>query len=497
MGPKIIISQWFHSGLLLRRTIRIEREIVMPKQVRDKTKATRMILVLEAIKRHGKCSPKDIAYFVSQKIDIDPQKESFKKAIHNDLKSLLGDNIVGIEYRTRDGELIPLGDEDKFKNKRNVFYFLLGEESETKGAGLFKKIGIHFQPQKSSFPEWKVSDVKNKFLPNKNSVCVLFRINSKYLSLETELDDLPFTLVIAGESKDLPSHDKLKSEFDSDKVSFLSIPDEYLEGFSAYNRLGHFYLKIYKDSKDKIKCDIDYLIDKNHKKELNTVIEDNRVKWEKALEKRETAKEKLFRTIEVLNNFQEEYEVQDCDPLEQSQIEQLNHYLSTKVNGNIPMFENINQLKNTIKDAYQNASKEFDSIDTLSCTGYDDVEFSKITYSRVNDFIDDANTNGRLKLPPKDKVGELKNLGDKNKFHARKPPKIKQTKKTTAKFSYSKMESTEKFFIWTKLHDIKEALPVNIKVGPNLQIIVSDFYPNSSYSQKELDILYKSKKKAA
>jgi hypothetical protein len=471
----------------------------MPKQVKDRPKAIRMMLVKEAIEKHGKCSHGEICPYVARKIDANPEKESFQRAIRNDIKDLIGDNILGIEYRTRNGEVIPFGEEDKFKNAYNTYYYILGDESETAGAGLFKDLNIHFQPQKLSSPEWKVSNVKNKLQPKKDSVCLLMRINSKYLCLETEIGDLPFTLVVAGEGKKNPSHEELKAEFDSDRVSFISIPDEYLEGVNSEKRLGHFYIQVYESRlNQKTKCTVDYVVDTSEEERLEKVISENEEKWELALKVRNYEYRRLKELMSSVYSFREDNEIDDKEILNNKHKKSLLEVVPEKFEKLIKKVNNLEELMKEAKDDYNTASEEFAKIDNLSCVQYDDVSFSNITYSRVNDFIDDANIEGGLRLPSSKDKGRAKNIGNRTKFHARKPPKRKKVAQKVSKRSPSQMEMTEKFFIWTNLYDeANSELPINVKVGPRFQLLVCDFYTDSSYSQKELDSIYKTKNKKA
>jgi hypothetical protein len=470
----------------------------MPKQVKDKSKATRMIHVKEAIQKYGKCSHREISEYVSTKIGSDPKSSSFKKAIYNDLNGFIGDNIIGVEYRTRDGETIPLDEEDDYLNKRNSFYYILGDESETDGAGLLKEMGIRFQPQKSSLPEWKVSNIKNKHLPKKDKVFVMLPIHSQYLALEVNKDEVPLTLIIAGDGQYTPSHEKLDTVFDSHKVALLSIPEEYLEE-SSVDRLGHFFIDIYKNDDEKIECNIDYLVDKGTAMQIDKKIEENKGKWETVLKERDFSRALYSKNISLIYDFIEENEIQEDEKLTEDLKSKL---LSLMPKWFAQHFDQVSTALDLKKKAYQDYKKyddAFQELDKISCVDYDDVKISKVTYSRVNDFIDDANVAGKLKLPPVSMKGKVKNLGNRNTLHARKPPKF-NGKKVVYKRDFSKMEQTENFQMWTNLHCKPNELPINIKSGPRFQIIVSDFYPDSSYTQKELDKLYKvpvKKKKAA
>ena len=228
----------------------------MPKQIKDKNKSTRMRYALDAIEHHGRCSHKEITEFVANKIDTDPELSSFKKAIHNDIKDLIKDHHIGIEYFTPAGEPIPLGEEDNHKNKRTQ-YFMIGGEGQIKGGSLLEKVSAFFRPQKISSPAWQIFDVKNKSYPQSSQICLLFRINNKSFSLETDKDQLPFKIVVARKDQYIPSTEEIEKDFGS-RASLLLLPWQFISSPKKGDKLGHFVLD-FKETNGVVQMDLAFI----------------------------------------------------------------------------------------------------------------------------------------------------------------------------------------------------------------------------------------------
>ena len=204
-----------------------------------------MRYVLDAIEHHGRCSHKEIVIFVANKIDADPKLASFKKAIHNDIKDLIKDYSIGIDYFTPAGKPIPLGGEDDHKNKRTQ-YFKIGGEGQIKGGSLLEKVSALFRPQKISSPTWKVANVQIKDFPQNSQICILFRINNKSFSIETERDQLPFKIVVARKDSYIPTAEEIEKEFGV-RTSLLLLPWQFISAPKKGDKLGHFVFNFIED----------------------------------------------------------------------------------------------------------------------------------------------------------------------------------------------------------------------------------------------------------
>ncbi|MCK6598098.1 MAG: hypothetical protein L6Q37_07010 [Bdellovibrionaceae bacterium] len=111
----------------------------MPKKLKELSSlniGTRHRLVFEAIEKFGLASIADVLDYLSSEQQIDLSKtnvrNSFKKTLENDLKSMIGINgKLGIKYFLRDKmteipiDQIEENDDGTVKNKYHIKYYLL------------------------------------------------------------------------------------------------------------------------------------------------------------------------------------------------------------------------------------------------------------------------------------------------------------------------------------------------------------------------------------
>lgn len=450
----------------------------MPKQVKDKNKSTRMMFVKEAIEKHGKCSHKEISQYVAQKIDAVASDKNFKKAIYNDLDSLIGDNIVGIEYRTRSGEIIPIGEEDDYKNKRNSFYYILGGEEETDGATLLKNSGIFFQKQKSSLPQWKVSDVKNKDQPMEDVVCLLFKSQNNYLSIETPILDLPAKIIVGSIGNKAPSLDEIESVY-GNKASALLFPSDFIQPYSD-NIFGQFVLSLGVNKSNDIYLGYEAITP--NKKEISLVTKENLTQINVQLHLYSFWYEIKFAPK------MGDYKGLNIEDFSDAILKELEKNNEDSIEDKILFMQNVYCLGKERYLAELLREKQTHNIPFGRYGQHADyakyVELAdKVGYSRINDFIHDAKANGTLYIPSITEPVTRKNKGNENTFHAKKPPS-KQSKTVAKKVDISRLHATKKFQIWSSPEEREYRLPIGIRVEPDLEIYITDIYARSSYKKK-------------
>lgn len=426
---------------------------------------------MQALERHGKCSHKEISQFVANKLDANSSDKSFKKNIYNDLDGLIGDNVVSVEYRTRDDELIPLGEEDNYKNKRNCFYYLIGSDTDFLGGGLLKKAGIKFQKQKSSLPQWKVSDVRTKDQPTEDVVCLLFKSQNKYLCLEAPLLDLPANIVVGGVGNTTPDVEIIDKNFGG-KTSLLLFPSEFLSP-SGDNSFGDFLLNIDNNSQRKLSIGFQFLqndgsLNDRMKLRLNEINQQIHLHdfWVNSfLETNNQYKEMLGKNKNpknILDEISSSFKGEDEESLASKILFLENIFCLGKEEYLIHLLNERNNLSETSNIKFE-----------------DKIKIAKsIGYSRINDFIHDAKAKGTLYVPSIIEKIERKNKGDKNTFHGKKPPQAKKVQ------SISRLHATEKFQLWENAKESTFSLPIGIKINPGLEIYITDIYANSSYKKK-------------
>lgn len=441
------------------------------------------MFVKEAIEKHGKCSHKEISQYVATKIDADISDKNFKKAVYNDLDSLLGDNIVGIEYRTRAGELIPIGEEDDYKNKRNSFYFLIGGEEEIDGVGLFKEAGINFIKQFSSVPEWKVSNVKHKDQPLKDVVCLFLKHSDKYLSLETALEDLPASIYFSGKGGFVPTSNEIKSIVNN-KTSLIMLPSPYLE-LPTNDSLGEFYINFFIDDNDVIKAKIGYC---NSTSENSIGVINSKKHYEQIQNQIKLINDwvpTFFKENPSLNRCKTTSRYEEFDDymklVKKSLLNNQDDLIAEKLLTleNIFLYGSENYLENLKENLFFCEKSMKQSINRSS---WRQIEVCENDYYRVNDYIDDAKANEPLCKPSIVDIVDRTNKGNENTLHAKKPPK-KTKVKSQAKI-VSRMDSTEKYQQWEPLQEKTYSLPFSIKIGYDLEILIADIYANSSFNKK-------------
>lgn len=228
----------------------------MPKQIKDKNKSTRMKYALDAIEHHGRCSHKEISIYVANKIDADPDLSSFKKAIHNDIKDLIKDHLIGIEYFMPSGEPIPLGEEEEHKNKRTQ-YFIIGGEAQITGGKLLKRFNASFRPQKLSSPTWtikKLSSIKNF---DQTKVGMILNFNGFNYLLETNKDELPCRIAVSRNSDYVISQDILETQFGK-RTSLLLLPWMFLSS-SKSDKPCHFIIDFTLDDNSQIDIKLEFV----------------------------------------------------------------------------------------------------------------------------------------------------------------------------------------------------------------------------------------------
>jgi len=228
----------------------------MPKQIKDKNKSTRMKYALDAIEHHGRCSHKEISTFVANKIDADPDLSSFKKAIHNDIKDLIKDHLIGIEYFMPSGEPIPLGEEEEHKNKRTQ-YFIIGGEAQINGGKLLKKFNAFFRPQKLSSPTWTIKKLSSLKDFNSMKVGMILNFNGFHYILETNKDELPCRIAVSRNSDYVISQDVLEDQFGK-RTSLLLLPWMFLSS-SKNDKFCHFIIDLTLDGNSQIHIKLEFI----------------------------------------------------------------------------------------------------------------------------------------------------------------------------------------------------------------------------------------------
>lgn len=217
------------------------RMFFMPKQIKDKNKSTRMKYALDAIEHNGRCSHKEISEYVARKIDANPTLSSFKKAIHNDIKDLIKDHHIGIEYFTPAGDPIPLGEEDNYKNKRTQ-YFLIGGEGQIKGGKLLKRFNSMFVPQQISSPSWEILKLTSTGSITSGKIGIILTILGHSYIIQTNKDELPCRIAVARHNNYLPSQEVLGGQFGK-RTSLLLLPWKFLSS-SKEDQLCHFIINL-------------------------------------------------------------------------------------------------------------------------------------------------------------------------------------------------------------------------------------------------------------
>lgn len=129
------------------------------------TKNKRQIEVFLSLMKFQRARPHDITQKVARVLGADENDPAFKRAIHRDLRSLLENHQVAVDYFTPSGDPIPPGEEDTHSNLRVEYYILQQAIHQVRGGSLFSDIGgdivcpkylydvIHFEENPSQIPK--------------------------------------------------------------------------------------------------------------------------------------------------------------------------------------------------------------------------------------------------------------------------------------------------------------------------------------------------------
>lgn len=227
----------------------------MPKKLRelkDLGIGQRQLLVLKAVREKGPVAIAEVLETVIMEMDIavtKNSKSSLRRAIENDLKSLIGSKgVLGISYYYKDGvtrvrdEDIEEDEKGRVKNKYCLKYYMIGEKSQIPGLSLFEGSNISVEIPRLLTPSIRVESAYN--IKSKDSLSIVLQKNGNdFFAINLDKNDLPVGFLICRNYKDMVLLPHINEKFGQrsfrmkiDHISIdRSIPDV---------RFGHAYIKI-------------------------------------------------------------------------------------------------------------------------------------------------------------------------------------------------------------------------------------------------------------
>lgn len=213
---------------------------------RNTTKAFRIPIIIDYLKRSGPADKDQIFSHVSQKIDEDASTESFQRAIYRDLEDLVTKTLISAQYFRRDGT--PIDDYDPEVHK-NVMakWFIETEEGKITGAGHLEKAnGLIYVPPvvKNEF-----AIVTGQSTPGPKYRHVYFQVGNKFLCLKTSLDAIEYKLALSRTHGDISLNEinEVKARLGT-RTAILKLPFAKLSSYKPEVKICHTQIKLLENS---------------------------------------------------------------------------------------------------------------------------------------------------------------------------------------------------------------------------------------------------------
>lgn len=213
----------------------------MAKQSRRSTQTQRIRVVMDVLERWGRMDKNQITSLVASQIDENPESEAFERAIYRDLKDLVEDQRVQVDYFSRDGALIDDYDPDVHKNVYCQWY-LSGSEGLVSGSGHLNSLNGIFHAPKLIKNDISIITGNSQADPRHRQI--FFQIGETFISIKVSFQALPFKIVVSRIHGELTKReiDKVTKEFGL-RACILKLPFPKLSSFKENGKSGHFLIE--------------------------------------------------------------------------------------------------------------------------------------------------------------------------------------------------------------------------------------------------------------
>lgn len=196
---------------------------------------------MDVLERWGRLDKNQITSLVASQIDEEPKSEAFERAIYRDLKDLVEDQRVEVDYFTRDGALIDDYDPEVHKNVYCQWY-LTGAEGHVSGSGHLKSLNGLFHAPKLIKNDISIITGNSQADPRHRQI--YFQIGETFLSIKISFQALPFKVIVGRVHGEIT-----KKEIDIITKSFglraciLKLPSPKLSSFKENISSGHYLIE--------------------------------------------------------------------------------------------------------------------------------------------------------------------------------------------------------------------------------------------------------------
>ena len=226
----------------------------MPKTPGGVNKATRIQVLLEVLRRWGRQDKGQINQNVAAALGV--SSDELKKVLYEDLRELVAQGTIRVEYLSLDGKLIDDYQPEVHKSVRCIW---LKDSSAPPipGAGALEEAGASLWVSETLKDEVWVDDGRNH---EDNEFCHLFfNLHAQFFSIRIRKEALPVTLIVTrtpNEGAAVPlkigKHLEVLEKSYGRRLMLLRVSNTGVSASDGTLRDGHFLLKLVDQKSGKI-----------------------------------------------------------------------------------------------------------------------------------------------------------------------------------------------------------------------------------------------------
>ena len=198
----------------------------------------RKYLILEIVHKLKRSKPSDIVSHFARVEELNEQDPALKRAIQRDLRALVTENLLHVEYFASNGEPIPPGEEEQHAYKR-AEYSAIGEKAFTvKGVERFEeKGGMLYTPP--ILQDVLFFDENYQNIPRQTIVLTFDTLLGQAIHLWFYKADSPLQFLLARRGKEPFSKTQFEQANLNNRAAVLFLPDKTLSRWKYPEKKGH------------------------------------------------------------------------------------------------------------------------------------------------------------------------------------------------------------------------------------------------------------------
>lgn len=209
----------------------------MARNPGDIDKARRIQVLRDIISRWGSVGRKEAQELLENSLDV--EKGSFSRSIYRDLEHLVNNNLLLVEYFSRDGS--PLSKEDVENGKVKTYvsrWFSPDSKNKIRGEKILNTYGGSLYCPDLLKNDVSISDTR---LTGETGIrSIFFNIGVKFLSINFDLEARPFELIVTRTKGELTADQReLVEKARGKRVVILQIPEPTISSLKSEEQLGH------------------------------------------------------------------------------------------------------------------------------------------------------------------------------------------------------------------------------------------------------------------